>query len=448
MKLLPELQERFPDITPPAPLQNPEHEQQRIFEAISQFLEIVAKEHRSLIFVDDLQWGDSSSIEYLAHLRSKLAEIPILLIGAHRLEELDDAHPLMSLIAPEDLEQRISQFKLESLESGEAEELISTALKLDMEKSVDLVPKVVEYAKGHPLYIVEILYWLVKEEVLFAGRDDVWLVDVERWESMPPPPGVEKLIAQRLRRVSRRAREILDIASTRPSSFDMPFLIKALFRPKLELIYDLEELLSVYMIHAHPRGYEFRHDMIRQVVYESLKDELKEDLHLRSGEAIELLHEAGEKHYGIEVVGELAHHFYVADEKPKSLTYSLQAGDHVWSTSYAKRESLNHFERALELAEELGDEQGEILSLKGLGEVCAFTDEQERGFAYCERGLELCDDPEIRAEFHIAKSNVHQSRRDLETALDCCETAVSDLPDDAGPAIRSRCYYYTSTFLN
>ena len=66
---------------------------------LNQFLSIIATEdHPLIIFLDDLQWSDSKSIEIIQSILNDSQIIHLLLIGAYRDNEVDQNHPLWELL--------------------------------------------------------------------------------------------------------------------------------------------------------------------------------------------------------------------------------------------------------------------------------------------------------------------------------------------------------------
>ena len=47
-----------------------------------------------MIILDDLQWADKSSLHLLQFLAREVSESRILVLGAYRDNEVDEAHPL------------------------------------------------------------------------------------------------------------------------------------------------------------------------------------------------------------------------------------------------------------------------------------------------------------------------------------------------------------------
>ena len=67
-----------------------------LFEAVRTGLELLAP---AVVLLDDLQWSDEATLELLAALAAPLRELPMLVVGAYRSDEVGRGHPLRRLRA-------------------------------------------------------------------------------------------------------------------------------------------------------------------------------------------------------------------------------------------------------------------------------------------------------------------------------------------------------------
>jgi len=81
-KLVPELTQKLRTIPQSFPI-SPEQEQNRLFEAVSQFITNISREAPLLVILDDLQWTDPSSLLLLHYLARGVNKTPLLLLGAY-----------------------------------------------------------------------------------------------------------------------------------------------------------------------------------------------------------------------------------------------------------------------------------------------------------------------------------------------------------------------------
>src|SRR6202007_1075674 len=81
--------------TPPVPELPPQDAQRRFQLVFRRFIGVFARpEHPLALFLDDLQWLDAATLEFLEDLLSQPDVHYLMLIGAYRHNEVDFAHPL------------------------------------------------------------------------------------------------------------------------------------------------------------------------------------------------------------------------------------------------------------------------------------------------------------------------------------------------------------------
>ncbi len=296
----PALGEILPELPPPD-LPASAAMRTRAFESLVRLLE----DHAPLALVlDDLQWADASSLSALAYVVRRCATSAVLIVGAFRSEEVEVEHPLRRLDAKVHLE-------LQPLTSGEL-------------ASLEL-PGLHEKTGGNPLLVVE-----------YARALD---------EGGEMPAGLRDAILARSRGAGADAHRVLAVASILGRSFDPEVLSRMLDADVVSTVERLEALASRRLLAACGDRFDFRHDLIREVLAHSLSAARRKHLHARALEALEV---AGAD------PGELAHHAEAAGAHERALRYSIRAGEAA-RARWANVESAAHYERALRVATEHPD---------------------------------------------------------------------------------------------
>ena len=113
-KLVPELKQKLGAIPESLPI-SPEHERDRLFEAVSQFVTNISKEAPLLVVLDDLQWTDQSSLLLLHYLARGIYKEPLLLLGAYRDTDIDERHPLSPVLTELNRERLLQSIPLKRL---------------------------------------------------------------------------------------------------------------------------------------------------------------------------------------------------------------------------------------------------------------------------------------------------------------------------------------------
>ncbi len=446
VKLVPELGERLARAPTQSPLLTPEQERQRLFEGLTQVLLALARQRPLALCLDDLQWADEPTLQFLHYLARRITKEPLLLMGVYRTGEVGEDHPLAQVLQQLQRDDLVQFVELSTLSAADVEALVTGMLKLESSKPAEtLIGRIRQGSGGNPFFAVELLKSFIESGTLYLDEARNWQIAKEKLATETLPESVRAVVQMRLRRLSHRSRELLNLAATVGRAFEMQLLCQSTGWREEEVLVSLEELLRSSLLVAEKARYNFNHDLIRRVVYMALSAERRRGLHLQVGETLGALHAQHPESNG--VVGEIAKHFYEAGQWERALDYALLAGQRTWA-SYAKREAIAFYQMALEMAEKLGNGQALMETYKGLAEIYCYTDKPDEGIQYGLKALDLCTDPEKRADIYCAIATAYQKQRQVDKAWQYCEQAVQTLgPDNQSPAA-VRTYYQASSFLN
>lgn len=171
--------------------------------------------------------------------------------------------------------------------------------------------------------------------------------------------------------------------------------------------YDLEKLLArlqaadlIRLVQTHPDlEYWFKHAVIQETVYNSLLKSTRAELHLRIAEAIERL----EPDDAPDKPAMLALHYERAGQDRQAFKYAVQAGDRA-RRAYALREAVGFYDRALAMAERLGEAEmaREVLAVhEGRGRALEMLGDHDQALASFQAMLRVAQalgDPAPQAE--------------------------------------------------
>ena len=108
----------------------------------------------ALIVLDDLQWSDAATLEMLAALGASLRELPLLLVGAYRSDELPRDHPLRRMRNELRRAGALAEVAVESLDADGTAALIERTL--DGPPSAALVRAIYDRSQGLPFFVEEL----------------------------------------------------------------------------------------------------------------------------------------------------------------------------------------------------------------------------------------------------------------------------------------------------
>ncbi|NOZ30064.1 MAG: tetratricopeptide repeat protein [Chloroflexi bacterium] len=331
-RLLPELQERIPDLPRLLPSE-PEEARPRLFEALCRIVLGLADGPRPvLLCLDDLHWADSATLDWLAYLACRIHGRRLLILGAYRCEEADALGGLRHSLARAG---RLSELGLTGLDA-------ETVLRL-LRHLVGPIPgdealarRLQQATGGNPFYLLETVRALLE-----ANQP---LADLTHLENFPLSDPVRQALEARLSHLSPRARQILEAGAILGTSFDFDLVRLTAGRGELETLDGLDELVARQLLVEEASGYRFQHDLTRRAVEVGLSPVRRQLLHRRAGRAWEQLRP--------DAAATLAYHFDAGGEVAKALRYYAQAAQQA-TELFAWQEAEEYQSRALALLHQL-----------------------------------------------------------------------------------------------
>lgn len=422
-RILPELRLERPDL--PEPDAHPdEWDRRRLFDALTRA--VTAGPGPLLLVLDDLQWTDPPSLEWLRYLLGHAGEAPILLAATIRSEEVGPE--LDTLLSDLRVEGQLDDVRLGPLSAPQSAEIAKHVSGREL--SAPEVERLQAETEGNPLFVVETTRMQLQDDSPDAGAAAT---------TAPAgrlPPKVQAIISRRLRQLSDDAAEVAGLAAVIGRSFPADVLARAGPRSREQLASALDELWRRRIVEETSVGrYDFTHDKLREVAYRELSPERRRVLHLRVAEALE--REASD-----ETFVHVAAHYEQAGRPGEAADYYRRAGDAARQV-YAGAEAARLYRGALRLLEALPGsaerDRQELAIQMSLG-ACLVANagypapEVRRTYGrareLCERLGEPVDAPVLRG---MALSNI--SGGDLEEARRLGKELLALAESNADPVL-------------
>jgi predicted ATPase/signal transduction histidine kinase/tRNA A-37 threonylcarbamoyl transferase component Bud32/ActR/RegA family two-component response regulator len=201
----------------------PVESQNRFHHLFTEFVNVFCRpEHPLVVFLDDLQWADVSSLK-LMKLILDAESRNLLVVAAYRDDEIDENHPLTQAIAS--LQSRdigIHHIGLTPLAPSEISDLVADALSQDSDSVQHLGNLIFDKTAGNPFFAGEFLKSICAEKLLrFDVHHGKWDWDLERIRDQAISDNVVGLMSERIRRLKPEAQGVLKLASCIGSRFDL-----------------------------------------------------------------------------------------------------------------------------------------------------------------------------------------------------------------------------------
>ena len=377
-RIVSEVRDRL-DVEPSDP-GDPEQDRYRLMQSVTSFLTNAATVQPLVIVLEDLHDADNGTLDMLTYVSRNLSGARLMIVGTYRDVEVDRSHPLSSALAELRRVANFDRIGLRGLTADEVQRMMTAISGHDVPSGTS--EAVYRQTEGNPLFVQEVLRYLVEEGVLVRE-------DGRPARQTPPemriPEGLVDVIGKRLSRLSSEANSVLSTAAVIGREFRFDVLEKVAGLSEDDLFAALEEAQGAAVVEEQTSAgagvsFRFAHAFFRQTLYDETFTPRRIRLHQQVGQALESVHSARlEEH-----AAELTEHFAQSTERDdlqKALSYGEMASDRAMSV-YAYGEAARLLEQALEVQEVLdpGDKAKRCDLLLALGEVLMPAGESLRAY--------------------------------------------------------------------
>jgi len=284
---------------------------QRFFRALGESRYPIA------LLLDDLQWADASTLQFLEELLGDPKVRSLAVVGAYRP---DARRPQIEACGARLRERgvNVESIGLDCLDITSTISLVSDALRQTSNSVVPIASLVYQKTNGNPFFVREFLKTLYNESLLhFDDESKSWQWDIDRVRTQTITDNVLDLMLDKLCRLSERSRRVLSFGAFLGRTFDVRQLAQLCEISVLEALHELtpaivDGLLYPYLSDlssesarelardstrelardstrdesSRPIGeasYQFLHDLVRQAAYRATPEAQRPAVHLRIG---------------------------------------------------------------------------------------------------------------------------------------------------------------------
>ncbi len=299
---------------PAVVLLGPTESQNRFNRVFQAFIQVFAQaSHPLVLFLDDLQWADTASLQMIQQLITNADSEYILLIGAYRDNEVNATHPLIqSLDDIQKTTDKVSTITLRPLTLSHVEQFIGdTLVGTQKAQTQDLAILLFNKTAGNPFFITQMLKALYQEKLLgFNFVEKKWLWNIAEIQALGITDlTVVELVASNIRSLPAATQDMLKLAACIGNRFNLDVLAtisqktlsqtaselwsalqSGLILPlnkdyKIPLLFGERELERMNFDDSR-LSYKFLHDRVQQAAYSLILANQKQTTHLKIGELL------------------------------------------------------------------------------------------------------------------------------------------------------------------
>jgi two-component sensor histidine kinase len=258
----------------------------RFHDLFDRFLTCLASEQNPLtLFIDDLQWCDTASFDFLAYVFANFSKHPYLfLLGAYRHNEVDAGHPLTRLIA--NIGQGgglLSEIRLEALSTEHCHEMVASILASSLTQTRALSDFITTFTGGNPLFIHESLTYLQNEDLLTLDEDEQWRWDLNRIQDSHMPTTVVALFGRKIRRLPPELIILLEYGACMGNTFLPTELSMVLDLSLVETFTRLQPALQQGLLTENEGRLRFIHDRVQEAALAAIEPGRRRRIHRQIG---------------------------------------------------------------------------------------------------------------------------------------------------------------------
>ncbi len=342
---------------------------QNMLAALSNFFIAISLIKPLVIELEDGQWFDNSSKEFLASFVRQVRDYPIFMLVTSRYKD-DGTKP--KLVADDILGKNQIQIEEVDLNILKIKALNTFAeLRLGGKIHQEFSELLMRTTNGNPFYLEQIIEYF-SESKLLHKVDGQWHI---KENSIKLSNSINSILMARIDRLSNLVKETVKAAAVIGREFEIPVLSEVMkvhedfSKQSGNTVAVLKEQVSqaeqgqIWRAMNDLR-YIFKHSLLREAVYEMQLGTRLRMLHQLIATAIEKLYpESIEERYV-----DLAFHYGMAEVEDKTNEYLGKAADYA-KRNFQNRQALGFYDQLLNNLEEKNDLEEQVKTLLNKGAV-------------------------------------------------------------------------------
>lgn len=280
----------------------------RLKRMLTAFLRVFCQpDHPVVLFIDDLQWADTLSLDLLESILCEGEIRSLLVVGAYRNNEVDALHPLSTLCGTLRKADIYDELSLIDLSETHLRELLADTLAQDVEQVRELAAAIKHKTGGNPFFVRQLLHAMYEAGHLHFDRGSEqgrprWRWRLEGLDELGITDNVVDLLITKLRQLPTDTQSIVQLAACLGNHFELETLaiigelpldeVQRRISPAVEAGFVIPRS-EAQVSEATGGGvvllvmdYAFLHDRVQQAAYALAPEQRRRALHAGIGQLL------------------------------------------------------------------------------------------------------------------------------------------------------------------
>ena len=340
----------------------------RLNRLVNQFIQVFCRPEQPLcLFLDDLQWADNETIEWLESVLFNVSHL--LIIAAYRSNEATKRHDLPTLLNKLQTQGGcVYTITVDSLPKSIISEMLADNMNLDPQNFDDLVTEIFNKTQGNPFFITQYFQQLQEDGGLwFEAKTNHWQYDINKILCSKISDNVVDHLSQRITSLSEPVQDVLKIAACIGNQFDSEMVQQVSEQGEDILQYFDIAVTGGWIANHHPQQqnytcqhYVFSHDRIQQAAWLLLSQQQIQQVNLKIGRYMLEQNAINETEFLLQTVNHLNIALPLITKKDEQLrlgAVNFNAGLEA-KQSGAFELALSYIQTAMELFSDSLDDRG------------------------------------------------------------------------------------------
>ncbi|KAA3600889.1 MAG: tetratricopeptide repeat protein [Calditrichaeota bacterium] len=436
-----------------------QNQQDFFIRMMNRFREL-AETNPVVIYVDDLQWADISSMNLFFYLAKNLKDspYPLVLIGSFRPEDIKNGrlNPISGEIERHPWEEKINnlnrygavvEIKISYLSNNQILDFINLQFPQN-EFSNGFKNEIINLTRGNSLFVKELILNLQERGIIF--QVDGKFYSDETLDLSTLPTTVSGVIEERFQRLSEDLQEVLQIASVQGSDFSLELISTVLEENNFKLLKKVQDLQQKYSLILKSETvydklkkiYEFVHNLVQKYIYYQMSEDFRLGLHGILAETLESFFEGDEIfkvaeqysfHFGVanQIISENGkisfNNIGIESEKlDKYLKFQIYLAEN-YRKNYQNEEAINKLFELVEIYKLQSKKEAEVKTKLKISKTYSLMGEFGKALPISEKCLADSEEHNFRDLFGIAQNQIgliSMNQGNFEKALEFYKSSL------------------------